>query len=101
VIEFDPETMELVWQYAGTAEQPLESLIRASQQRLANGNTLITESSGGRILEVTPAGEIVWQLVNPARGGAQGELIPIVCWAQRLDPNDLDPSLLPELVAAR
>jgi Arylsulfotransferase (ASST) len=101
VIEFDPETMELVWQYAGTAEQPLESLIRASQQRLANGNTLITESSGGRILEVTPAGEIVWQFVNPARGGAQGELIPIVCWAQRLDPNDLDPSLLPELVAAR
>jgi hypothetical protein len=100
-IEFDPETMELVWQYAGTAEQPLESLIRGSQQRLANGNTLITESSGGRILEVTPAGEIVWQFVNPVRGGAQGELIPIVCWAQRVDPNDLDPSLLTELVAAR
>jgi hypothetical protein len=90
VIEFDPATIELIWQYPGTAEQPLESLIRASQQRLENGNTLITESSGGRILEVTPAGEIVWQFVNPVRGGEQNDRLPIICWAQRLDANDLD-----------
>ncbi|HSC27420.1 MAG TPA: arylsulfotransferase family protein, partial [Vicinamibacterales bacterium] len=57
VIEFDPLTMEIVWQYAGSAEWPFASAIRSSQQRLANGNTLITESNGGRILEVTPAGE--------------------------------------------
>jgi arylsulfotransferase ASST len=89
VIEFDPETMELVWQYRGSAEQPLESLIRASQQRLDNGNTLITESSGGRIIEVTPAGEIVWQFVNPVRGGERNDRLPIISWAQRIDPNDL------------
>ena len=85
--------MAIVWQYAGTAEWPFESLIRASQQRLANGNTLITESSGGRILEVTPAGEIVWQFVNPVRGGEDNDRLPIICWAQRLDPNDLDTAL--------
>jgi hypothetical protein len=94
VIEFDPKTMEIGWQYAGSAEWPFESLIRSSQQRLANGNTLITESSGGRILEVTRGGDIVWQFVNPVRGGPQNAQIPIVCWAQRLDPNGLDPSLL-------
>ena len=93
VIEFDPQTMEIVWQYAGTADGPFESLIRASQERLPNGNTLITESSGGRILEVTPAGEIVWQFVNPVRGGEQNDRLPIICWAQRLDPNDLDTAL--------
>jgi Arylsulfotransferase (ASST) len=101
VIEFDPATMEIVWQYAGTTEQPLDSAIRASQQRLANGNTLITESSGGRILEVTRQGEIAWQFVNPVRGGEQNGKIPIISWAQRVDPDDLDPSFLAAPVAAR
>ena len=94
VIEFDPATMQIVWQYAGTAEQPLESVIRADQQRLANGNTLISESNGGRIVEVTPDGEIVWQFVNPVRGGEEDERIPIICWAQRLGPDELDTAFL-------
>jgi hypothetical protein len=94
VIEFDPRTMAIVWQYAGSPELPFESSIRSSQQRLGNGNTLITESSAGRILEVTPAGDIVWQFVNPIRGGEGNDRLPIVCWAQRLDPIDLDPTLM-------
>jgi Arylsulfotransferase (ASST) len=94
VIEFDPETMAIVWHYAGSAELPFASAIRSSQQRLANGNTLITESSGGRILEVTRGGAIVWQFVNPVRGGEDNGRIPIICWAQRLDPDYLDPTLV-------
>ena len=94
VIEFDPVTMAIVWQYAGSAELPFESAIRSSQQRLANGNTLIAESNGGRILEVTPEGNIAWQFVNPVRGGEQNGRIPIICWAQRLDPRHLDPALV-------
>lgn len=92
VIEFDPKTMEIVWQYAGTAKDPLDSHIRSDQQRLANGNTLITESDGGRIVEVTPEGEIVWEYVNPVRG--KDNKIPIVSWSERLDPSELDPALL-------
>ena len=34
-------------------------------QRLANGNTLICEGCLGRIFEVTSAGEVVWEYVNP------------------------------------
>jgi len=94
VIEFDPVTMEIVWQYAGTAENPLDSQIRADQQRLPNGNTLITESNGGRVVEVTREGEIVWEFINPVRGGEDGDLIPIIAWAQRLDPAGFDPSFL-------
>jgi hypothetical protein len=94
VIELDPQTMEIVWQYAGTAELPFDSAIRSSQQRLANGNTLITESNGGRIVEVTPDGDVVWQFVNPVRGGEDDGKIPIICWAQRLDPNELDAAFL-------
>ncbi|HEX6260017.1 MAG TPA: arylsulfotransferase family protein [Woeseiaceae bacterium] len=87
VIELNPRTMELVWQYAGTMESPLDSDIRSYSQRLRNGNTLITESNGGRILEVTADQEIVWEYTNPVRGGPDNQKIPIICKAQRLDPH--------------
>ena len=38
---------------------------RGSNQRLANGNTMITESDRGRVFEVTPGGDVVWQFLNP------------------------------------
>ncbi len=89
VIEFDPATQQIVWSYAGSEGRPFESAVRASQERLPNGNTLITEADGGRLFEVTPEGEVVWEYVNPVRGGEHGELIPIVAWAQRIDPASL------------
>jgi Arylsulfotransferase (ASST) len=94
VIEFDPMTQEIIWQFPGKTGQPLQSAIRADQQRLVNGDTLITESSGGRILEVTREGEIVWEYVHPLRGGKNNDLIPIICFAERIDPSTLDPGLL-------
>jgi hypothetical protein len=84
VLEFNPRTMSIVWQYAGDSGNRFDSSIRSEQQRLANGNTLIVESNGGRVLEVTPAGRTVWQFVNPVRGGAKGEKIAIVSSAERV-----------------
>lgn len=92
VLEVDPASGGIVWRYAGRAGEPLESLARSSQTRLANGNTLIVESMAGRVLEVTPGGDIVWEFVNPVRGGAGDRRIPIIFWVQRIDPDrDLDP----------
>jgi hypothetical protein len=87
VIEFNPATMELVWQYAGTEQSPLDSDIRSENQRLSNGNTLITESNAGRILEVNADREIVWEYTNPVRGGPDDGKIPIICKALRLEPQ--------------
>lgn len=87
IIEIDPGTGELIWSYAGNQEHPLQSLIRGSQERLPNGDTLITESDGGRLLEVTPDGQIVWEFINPIRGGKDNKYIPVVSWAQRLLPD--------------
>lgn len=73
VLEFNPITLEIVWQYtpkeAGLIE-PLDSSrfyspFISSAQRLPNGNTLITEGSNGRIFEVTAEHEIVWEYINP------------------------------------
>lgn len=92
VIEFDPRTMNTSWSYAGHREKPFFSDLRGSAQRLANGNTLVTEDHGGRIFEITRAGEIVWEYVNPVRGGNRKQLIPILSWGQRIRPESLDPA---------
>lgn len=90
VIEFDPHNAGIVWQYDGNAQHPLDSAIRSTDQRLANGNTLITESDGGRLLEVTPGGDIVWEYVNPIRAGNNDGFIPVVSGGRRVDPGSLD-----------
>jgi len=89
VIQFEPGDGRITWSYTGTIERPLYSLWRSTQQRLANGNTLITESGGGRLLEVTAAGDIVWEFINPVRGGPAGDLIPIVSGGTRLSPDEV------------
>ena len=87
VLELDPVTSRIVWRYAGHDGEPLESLARSSQTRLANGNTLIVESMAGRVIEVAPDGDIVWEFVNPVRSGEGDRRIPIIFWVQRLDPE--------------
>ena len=65
VLEIDPVTKQVVWEYRGTEAEPFYSYSRGSSQKLANGNVLIAESNRGRAFEVTPAGEIVWEYRNP------------------------------------
>jgi outer membrane protein assembly factor BamB len=97
VIEVNPQTQEIVWSYTGTEKHPLHSPIRSGQQRLPNGNTLIIESDGGRLLEVTQDGEIVWEYVNPVRGGAKSKLIPVILLAVQREALT---SLTPEFHAS-
>lgn len=99
IIEFDPKTMAVKWTYAGTEKQPFESLLRSSAQRLANGDTLITESDGGRLFEVTPDGHINWEFVNPGRAGQRNEIMPIVSVGERIDPATLEPEFRQSLEA--
>lgn len=76
VLEIDPTTLEIVWQYTPSEAgfvHPLDSNrfyspFISSAQRLPNGNTLITEGSDGRIFEVTAEHEIVWEFISPYEG---------------------------------
>lgn len=94
VLEIDLFTHEVYWSYQGTSlDQRFDSWIRGAQQRLPNGNTLITESQRGRLLEVSPAGEIVWEFYNPDRAEYQGKpLRGMMTQAQRI-PQDALPFL--------
>ena len=89
VLEFDPETTDIDWEYRGTSEQPLSSPEAGSAQRLANGNTLITESERGRAIEITPNGEVVWEFVSPHRGGRSGELVATLFEVIRMETAEL------------
>lgn len=69
VLEINPVKKEIVWQY--TAENSDRNVWRfyssfiSSARRLPNGNTLIDEGMNGRIFQVTPKGDIVWEYVSP------------------------------------
>lgn len=69
VLEVDALDNEIDWVYDATMSQQFVrdffSMFKSSAQRLPNNNTLISESSSGRIFEVTAKGKIVWEYINP------------------------------------
>ena len=67
VVEVDPVTFAKVWEYsiAGQENYRFFSHYVGGAQRLANGDTLITEGADGRLFEVTTGGDIVWEYVSP------------------------------------
>ena len=68
VIEVNPSTNEVAWQYRGDPPISFYSYHISGAERLPNGNTLICEGAPGRIFEVTPVGEIAWEYINPFLG---------------------------------
>jgi len=65
VVEWDPGTGATVWEYRGNPSHTFDSHYISGCQRLWNGNTLICEGLWGRLFEVAPDGEIVWEYVSP------------------------------------
>jgi hypothetical protein len=52
---------ERVWQYKSATEQDFHSAVLGSVQRLANGNTLITEGPRGHVFEINSQKDVVWE----------------------------------------
>jgi hypothetical protein len=73
VVEFDPITKDVVWEYSPKSLKMSDvqfgyrefSPFISSAQRLPNGNTMITEGSNGRVIEVTKDLEVVWEYISP------------------------------------
>ena len=81
VLEIDINSLEVVWSFT---EPGFFTRGAGAQQRLPNGNTLITESERGRVLEVSPDGRIVWEYINPATIREQPHLLPGILRAERI-----------------
>jgi len=65
VVEVNPKTEKIEWEYQAHPRQLFHALIISGCQRLPNGNTLICEGTKGRLFEVTPDKEMVWEFINP------------------------------------
>ena len=72
ILQIDPEKKEIVWQYTGeNSGRPTWTFFTSfvsNAQRLPNGNTLIDEGMDGRLFQITPTGDIVWEYVMPYMG---------------------------------
>ena len=68
VLEIDPATKRIVWSYQDQPIFNFYSPYESSAQRLPNGNTFICEGVFGRLFEVTPEGQVVWEYINPYFG---------------------------------
>lgn len=62
---------ELAWQFVAETPSEFFSPFISGAQRLANGNTMICSGVGGRFIEVTRAGDIVWEYRNPFSGSVR------------------------------
>jgi hypothetical protein len=94
VIEFNPITYEIVWEYYNKTgpmfprdgnDPRFFSLLMSSAQRLPNGNTLICEGNRDRVFEVTPEKNIVWKYIYSEGFGKS--IIKDIYHAYRVPPE--------------
>lgn len=86
IMVVDPATREVEVVYESTEAAPFYTDIRGKHETLENGNLLIVEAQRGRVFEVTPDGDIVWQYVNRY----DDERVAVVTNALRLAPGWFD-----------
>jgi hypothetical protein len=69
VVEMEPATRRVVWEYKADPPEAFASYVASGCQRLPNGNTFVCAANWrggiGRLFEVTPQREIVWEYWNP------------------------------------
>jgi hypothetical protein len=61
VIEYNPLTQAIPWSYTGERVDSFTTVFRGMNQRLANGNTLIVDAEGRKLVEVTKNKDVVWR----------------------------------------
>ena len=87
VLTLDPRTRRVVEEYTGPKSDPLHSRRSGNLQVLSNGNILVVETDGGRALEITGNGEVVWEFHNPFRIREEIEKIAHLYSLQRVNKN--------------
>ena len=90
VIEVNPATNEIVWSYQDSPPYNFFSPYISGARRLPNGNTLITEGMFGRMFQVTPDGQVVWEYINPYfYADAEGQVVNRVFRANHYLPEQV------------
>ena len=73
--------------FEGSKDIPFYTDIIGKQQRLPNGNLLLTESRWGRMIELTPDGRLAWEYNNILKSGVAKGSLGLLMDGQRLAPE--------------
>jgi hypothetical protein len=80
--------------FEGTPAHPFYSRTMGKHERLANGDLLMADTLNGRVLEVTPQGDVVWEYFNHT---GRENTLALVTQADRIQPSYLSAAKLKEL----
>jgi hypothetical protein len=86
ILRHDPADGSTETLYPVEESQVFFSWIMGTHQKLPNGNRLITQSTSGRVIEVTDTGKVVWSLVL----ASTDETAALIESAHRYPPDYLD-----------
>jgi hypothetical protein len=92
VVEYDPATQAIPWSFPGEKSLLPSTPFRGSNQRLPNGNTLIVDPVGRRIMEATKGKEVVWEWGCPpdaAPASVDSSVQLNITGARRYGPDEL------------
>lgn len=84
VLEWNPRAEAIEWSFEGEPNESFFSVLCGTAQRLANGNTLVTETCHGRAFELTREGTVVWEFALGSRVVDGVRVVPALFEVERL-----------------
>lgn len=72
LLQVDPRTDSVVWEYTTTPPQRFFSSGRGTTEAIPGGGVLTANSNSGEVFELDGQGEIVWAWINPHGGESRG-----------------------------
>jgi arabinofuranosyltransferase len=90
VVEVDSRTMETVWSTVIRSDLAAAAFGAGTVDRLPSGETLVVDTARGYAVALSPAGETVWEFVNPHPVGEEGELVAQLPQASLIEAVPLD-----------
>jgi hypothetical protein len=82
IVAIQPHTDSVEVRFPTAQSEPFYTRVQGQWQQLANGNMLLVERGAGRVAEVNPDGETVWDWVHAPYDETR---VPIVTGAHRYD----------------
>lgn len=95
IVRFSAATKAVDVRFSGTDQEPFFTYQLGNHELLPNGNTLLTESGAGRVIEVDASGQIVWEYFNLVGNG----LVAVVDDALLL-PREFDEAFFAQALSA-
>ncbi|MCE0494146.1 arylsulfotransferase family protein [Vibrio salinus] len=85
LITYDPQNSTYDVYQPKNKNAAFYTRIMGTHQRLPNGNTLISESTRGRVIELTPSGDIAWEYIQ----NYDNRFASNISYSQRIDRDYL------------